>query len=180
MIKKAFLALAALLAVILIIPIFKSPNFRVERSRSIPAAADALFPYFNNHKKFNEINPWLKMDPDAKVSYAGPESGVDAVSSWEGGKTGKGSATIVESKPNAAVKLRMDWKEPMEGTSTVEYTLVPDGAKTKVTWTMYGESNYVGKLMSLFMDCDKICGPQFEQGLADIEKAVTTPAAAKP
>ena len=180
MIKKAILALAGLLAVVLIVPVFKSPQFRVERSRSIPAAADALFPYFNNHKKFNEINPWLKMDPDAKVSYAGPESGVGAVSSWEGGKTGKGSATITESKPNESVKLRMDWKEPMEGVSTVEYTLVPDGGKTKVTWAMYGDNNYVGKLMSLIMDCEKMCGPPFEQGLADIEKAVTTPAAAKP
>ena len=120
------------------------------------------------------------MDPDAKVSYSGPESGVGAESSWEGGKTGKGSATIVESKPNESVKLRMDWKEPMEGTSTVEYTLVPDGGKTKVTWAMYGDNNYMGKLMSMIMDCDKMCGPQFEQGLADIEKALVTPAAAKP
>ena len=173
MIKKAFLVLVGLLAVVLIIPLFKSPHFRVERSRSIPASAEALFPYVNNHKKFNEINPWLKMDPDAKVSYSGPESGVGAVSSWEGGKTGKGSATIVESKPNESVKLRMDWKEPMEGTSTVEYTLVPDGGRTKVTWAMYGENNYVGKLMSMVMDCEKMCGPSFEQGLADIEKAAT-------
>ncbi len=173
MIKKALLGLAALLVVVLIIPFFKSPHFRVERSRSIPASAEALFPFVNNHKKFNEINPWLKMDPSAKVSYAGPESGVGAVSSWEGGKTGKGSATIIESKPNELVKLRMDWKAPMEGTSTVEYTLVPDGGKTKLTWAMYGDNNYIGKLMSMIMDCEKMCGPPFEQGLADIEKAVT-------
>jgi hypothetical protein len=173
MIKKALLVLVALLAIVLVIAAFKSPHFRVERSRSIPAGAEALFPFVNNHKKFNEINPWLKMDPAAKVSYAGPESGVGAVSSWEGGKTGKGSATIIESKPNELVKLRMDWKEPMEGTNTVEYTLVPDGAKTKLTWAMYGDSNYMGRLMSLIMDCEKMCGPPFEQGLADIEKAVT-------
>jgi hypothetical protein len=26
----------------------------------------------------------------------------------------------------------------------------------------------MGKVMSLFMNCDKICGPQFEKGLADL------------
>ena len=173
MIKKLLLGLVGVIAIILVFAAFKSPHFRVERSRSIPATAEALFPIFNNHKKFNEINPWLKMDPDAKVTYAGPESGMGAVSSWDGKKTGKGSATIVESKPNEFVKLRMNWKEPMEGTSTVEYTLQPDGGKTKVTWAMYGESNYMGRLISIFMNCEKMCGPPFEQGLADIEKAVT-------
>ena len=33
---------------------------------------------------------------------------------------------------------------------------------------MYGKNNFMGKAMSLFMDCDKICGPQFEKGLADL------------
>ena len=33
---------------------------------------------------------------------------------------------------------------------------------------MYGKNNFVSKVMSLFMDCDKICGPQFEKGLADL------------
>ena len=33
---------------------------------------------------------------------------------------------------------------------------------------MYGKNNFMGKVMSLFMDCDKICGPQFENGLADL------------
>jgi hypothetical protein len=26
----------------------------------------------------------------------------------------------------------------------------------------------MGKLVSLFMDCDKMCGPQFEKGLVDL------------
>ena len=33
---------------------------------------------------------------------------------------------------------------------------------------MYGKNNFMGKLVSVFMDCDKICGPQFEKGLADL------------
>jgi uncharacterized protein YndB with AHSA1/START domain len=173
MIKKILLSIVAVLAVILIIPVFKSPNYRVERSRAITAPPAVLFEYVNSHKKFNEWNPFVKMDPEAKMTYTGPEAGVGAVSSWVGPKTGEGSATITESKPGELVRQRMDWKKPMEGVSTVEFTFEPVGDETLVTWAMFGESNYLGKLMSLVMDCEKMCGPPFEQGLADLEKLVT-------
>lgn len=172
MIKKILLGLVVLLAVLLVIPVFKSPKFRVERSRAIVAPAAVVFEYFNNHKKFNLWNPFLKMDPEAKVSYSGPEAGVGAVSSWVGEKTGEGSATITESKPGELVRERMDWKKPMEGVSTVDFTFKPEGDKTLVTWAMYGESNYIGKLMSVFMDCDSMCGPPFEKGLADLAELI--------
>jgi hypothetical protein len=35
---------------------------------------------------------------------------------------------------------------------------------------------FMGKLVSLFMDCEKICGPEFEKGLADLGKIVAAPA----
>lgn len=178
MIKKILLALVLVLAVVLILPVFKSPHFRVERSLAIAAPPEVLFVYFNNHKKFNEWNPFLKMDPQAKVTYSGPEAGVGAASSWAGEKTGEGSATITESKPGELVRERMDWKKPMEGTSTVEFTFKPQDGKTQVTWAMYGDSNYVGRLMSVFMDCDSMCGPIFSKGLADLAQLVA-PAAAK-
>lgn len=50
----------------------------------------------------------------------------------------------------------------------MDFTFKPSGDKTVVTWAMYGKNNFMGKMMSLFFDCDKICGPQFERGLADL------------
>ena len=65
----------------------------------------------------------------------------------------------------------------MEGTATVDFTFQPEGDKTKVTWAMYGQNGYMGKLVSLFLDCDKMCGPQFEEGLANLGKvAASAPA----
>jgi hypothetical protein len=73
----------------------------------------------------------------------------------------------------------MDWQRPMEGVATVDFTFKPEADKTVVTWAMYGKNNFMGKLVSLFMDCDKMCGPQFEQGLADLGKVVATAATTK-
>ena len=67
----------------------------------------------------------------------------------------------------------------MEGTSTVEFTFNPQGDKTVVTWAMYGKNGFMGKLVSIFMNCDKMCGPPFEQGLADLGKIVAAAPAAK-
>ncbi|MFZ4596860.1 MAG: SRPBCC family protein [Verrucomicrobiaceae bacterium] len=173
MTKKILLGLVAIIALILGLAALQSPDFRVERSRTIAAKPDVLFDYFNNHKKFNEWNPWLKMDPEAKNTYTGPEAGVGAVASWEGEKVGAGSATITESKPGELIRQRMDWKKPMEGTSTVKFTFKPDGDKTTVTWAMYGRNEHLMcKVMSLFMSCESMCGPEFEKGLADLEKLV--------
>jgi hypothetical protein len=59
----------------------------------------------------------------------------------------------------------------------VDFLFRSAGDKTTVTWAMYGRNGFMGKLMSLFMDCDKMCGPQFEQGLADLAKVVGAAAA---
>ena len=181
MIKKILLVLVAIIAIFLIFVATRSADFRVERSATIAAPAQALFEQVNNHHNFNKWNPFLKLDPNVKNTYSGPDSGVGSVCSWDGnGDIGAGSATITESKPGELVRMRMDWIRPMAGVATVDFTFKPDGDKTVVSWAMYGKNGFMGKLFSVFMDCDKMCGPQFEQGLADLGKLVAVaPAAAK-
>jgi len=169
MIKKILLVLAAAIALFLIIVATRPADFRVERSASLAAPPAALFENVNNHRKFTAWNPFMKLDPNVRNTYSGPESGVGAVCSWDGNSDiGAGSCTIIEVKPNELVRCRMDWKRPMEGTSTVDFTFKPAGDKTVVTWAMYGKNGFMGKLMSIFINCDKMCGPQFEKGLSDL------------
>ena len=176
MIQKILISLVVFLVGIVAVALLKSPDFRVERSITVAAAPEDLFIWFNSHKKFNEFNPWLKMDPGAKVEYLGPETGVGAASTWEGKMTGKGKATIIESRPNELIRLRMDWLGPMEGVSTVDYIFKAEGGRTTVTWAMYGKNEgLLAKVMSLVMDCESMCGPEFEKGLAEMSKLATAP-----
>lgn len=171
MLKKILLGLVGVIALFLVYAATRPADFRVERSATLAASPAALFAQVNDHRKFNAWNPFLKVDPNVKNTYSGPASGVGAACSWDGNSDiGAGSATIVESKPGELVRMRMDWKRPMEGTATVDFTFKPAGDKTVVTWAMYGKNGFVGKAVSVFMDCDKMCGPPFEQGLADLGK----------
>jgi uncharacterized protein YndB with AHSA1/START domain len=180
MITKILIGLAAIIVLFLLVVALRPADFRVERSATLAASPAALFEQVNSHRKFAVWNPFMKLDPNVKNTFSGPEAGVGAVCSWDGNKNiGAGSATIVESRPNELVRLRMDWKRPMEGTSTVDFTFKPQGDKTVVTWAMYGRNNFMGKLVSLFIDCDQMAGPQFEQGLADLGKVVAAAPVAK-
>jgi Polyketide cyclase / dehydrase and lipid transport len=154
-------------------------DYHVERSATLAASPAVLFAQVNDHHKFNTWNPFMKLDPNVKNTYSGPASGVGATCSWDGDSNiGAGSATIVESKPSELVRMRMDWKRPMEGTGTVDFTFKPAGDKTVVTWAMYGKNNFIGKVVSIFLNCDKMCGPPFEQGLADLGKVADSSATA--
>ena len=176
MIKKIIIGILAIVAIFLAFVATRPSDFRVERSATLSASPAALFDNVNDHHKFAVWNPFMKLDPNVKNTYSGPDSGVGAVCSWDGNRNvGAGSCTIIESKPAELVRMRMDWKRPMEGTATVDFTFKPQGDKAVVTWAMYGKNNFMGKLMSVFMNCDKMCGPQFEKGLADLGKVAAGP-----
>ena len=176
MFKKILIGLVLALAIFLGVVAMRSADFRVERSATLAASPMALFAHVNDHRKFAVWNPFLKLDPNVKNTYSGPESGVGAVCSWDGNKdVGAGSCTIIESKPGELVRSRMDWKRPMEGVATVDFTFKPQGDKTVVTWAMYGKNGFMGKLVSLFIDCDKMVGPQFEKGLASLGEVAAAP-----
>lgn len=148
-------------------------EYRVSRSAVLPAAPAAVFPHVNELKKWLPWSPWAKKDPDAKNTFDGPEGGKGAVFHWAGnGEVGKGSMTVVESRPSELVRLRLDFIEPFPGTSDVDFAFRPDGAGTAVTWTISGRHDFMGKAVCLFMDMDRMIGGDFEQGLANLKGVI--------
>jgi hypothetical protein len=45
-------------------------------------------------------------------------------------------------------------------------------ASTKVTWAMEGKTPFVGRLFGIFFDCEKMCGDDFNKGLANLKQLV--------
>ncbi len=177
MLKKTLLGLTALalLGVVgaLVAAATRPDDFRYERTAVIAAPAATVHAQIDDLHKFQAWNPWATIDPDSQVTFAGPASGVGASFSWAGNSdVGAGTMTIVESKPGELVRCRMDFKAPMEGTSTADFTLEPAPGGTKLTWALHGPNPFLGKVMSLFIDCDKMCGDQFERGFASLRTVV--------
>ena len=175
MLIKLLIAPAILLVVLVVIIATRPGDFRYTRSATIAAAPELLFAQVNDLHKFQDWNPWSKIDPAAVMTYTGPASGVGSAYSWAGNKdVGEGTMTLVETKPGELVRARMDFRKPFAATITVDFTFKPEGNHTVVTWSMYGPNNFMGKAIGLFIDCDIMCGDQFTKGLATLKSLAET------
>ncbi|MGA2246601.1 MAG: SRPBCC family protein [Verrucomicrobiota bacterium] len=175
------LTCVAILAVLFVVIVASRPSeFRVSRSLAISAPAEFVFDQVNTLRQWEAWNPWGKLDPNAKMTYAGPPAGVGASYTWTGNsRIGEGRNTIVESKRAEFVRFRLEFFKPMKAVNSVEFTFKPQSDQTFVTWTMSGKNGFVCKAFGLFVNCDKMCGGQFEKGLAAM-KMVAENAATKP
>jgi len=72
--------------------------------------------------------------------------------------------------------FRVERSATIAASPEVLFAQVNDHKKFQIwnPWAMYGENQFVGKIFSLFMDCEKMVGPEFEKGLADLKKIVAT------
>jgi len=169
-------AVAVMIGLFLIIVAMQPNQFRVTRSAEMNAAPGVVFAQVNNFHNWEDWSPWAKLDPDAKAVFEGPESGEGAKFSWSGNdKVGAGTQTIVESKPDERIQIRLDFQRPMKATDDVEFAFKPQDEKTLVTWTMSGNKNFMSKAICLFMNMDQMVGGDFEKGLAKLKKIVEQP-----
>ena len=81
---------------------------------------------------------------------------------------------ITESLPNELIKIKLDFIRPFKATNTTAFTFKPERNQTVVTWTMSGQNNFFSKAFSLFINCDKMVGGQFEKGLAQLNSVAGT------
>jgi uncharacterized protein YndB with AHSA1/START domain len=164
----------ALIALIFVIVVTGQPDeFVVVRSAQIPASPDRVFAHVNDLHKWETWSPWARLDPKAKNTFDGPPSGAGTSMKWEGNnKVGAGKMTITDSQPGQLVRFRLEFERPMKATNTAEFTFRPEGGQTVVTWKMAGQNSAMGKLFGLLMNCEKMCGDQFNQGLANLRGVV--------
>jgi hypothetical protein len=175
MINIILILVAVAIVGLLVLAAMQPADFRITRTGAISAPASAVFPHVNNLHNWEAWSPWAKLDPNAKNSFEGSSSGTGAKMSWAGNnKVGVGSMTITESNPNDSITFKLDFLKPMKATNIAEFTFTPDGDQTTVTWSMSGNNNFMGKVMGLLMNCDKMVGGQFEQGLAALKSVVET------
>lgn len=174
MIKKIALGVAAVLAVavvvILGIAAGKPDSITVERSALIKATPEKLFAKVNNLHTWTEWSPYEEMDPKMQRTFSGAESGKGAVYTWDGNNdVGSGSMEITEVTEPSNIKIDLHFLKPFKGDNKVNFSFVPEGDMTKVTWAMTGESPFMCKVMQVFCSMDDMCGKDFTKGLTKLK-----------
>jgi hypothetical protein len=169
------IALVVVIAGVLFLAARKPDTFSVQRTTSINAAPDKIFPLISDFHRWRLWSPYESKDPAMRRMVSGAASGKGAIYEWEGNsKVGKGRIEITDAAAPSRVTIKLDMIKPMEGHNIVDFTLKPrDGATpascTEVTWAMRGSCAYMAKVMHLFFDMDKMIGKDFELGLANLK-----------
>lgn len=172
MAQKILGALAIVIVLFLAVVLTRPSEFKVERSLVMNASPVAVFDQINEFKNWPKWSPWAELDPNMKITMSEPSAGTGATYAWTGNtEVGEGKMTILESQAPAHVKMKLEFVKPFEAVNDTVFTLAPEGNGTKVTWTMSGHNGFMGKLMCLFMDMDKMVGGDFEKGLAKMQAA---------
>lgn len=169
--KIILIVIVLLVGVVLAVAAFLPSEYKVSRSIEINRPVEVVFKNIDNFKNRPAWDPWLSQDPDAEVTYAGPDSGVGASYSWKGETIGSGTMTIEEVVENESIKSKLEFTEPRMSASMVCWKLESTANGTKATWTNRGKLGYpIERFFGLMLD--GMLGPDFEKGLQSLKKVI--------
>jgi len=173
--KLSLIAVVVAIAAVLILAATKPDTFRVQRTASIKAPPEKIFPLIDNLHSNARWSPYYRKDPAMRGAYSGPDSGAGAQFDFDGNReVGSGRVTITDSARPGRVTMRLQMFKPMAVDNVVEFTLASRGETTDVTWAMQGKLPYLAKILHIFWDMDSMVGRDFEAGLANLKAIVET------
>jgi uncharacterized protein YndB with AHSA1/START domain len=184
MVKKVLLAVVVILVVAVAgiggAALRQPDTYRVERSVSMAVPPEAAYQQVADFHAWDRWSPWAKLDPAMKTEFGGAAGQPGSTYAWIGNdKVGEGRMTITEVVPPSRVAIKLEFIKPFASVADTTFTFAPSGGGTKVTWAMGGKNDFMGKVMCVFMDMDKMIGKDFEKGLAQLAAASATGAAAQ-
>ncbi len=172
LLKRIVLVLIGLVALLAVAGLFLPSRYRVERSVTVRATPNAVYPQISNFRNWLEWTAWNQTKyPDMRVKFDGPESGVGSGYTWEGKSTGQGAIKLTRAEPDKGISYDLDF-EHGKYKSSGAIILEAGGESTKVTWSNEGDlgSNPINRYFGLMMD--RMMGPDFEEGLNNLKRAV--------
>lgn len=163
-------SLAALVLLVVLLAATKPKTFRYERRATIAAQPEKVVALLNDFRQWQSWSPWEKLDPGMQRTHSGAAAGVGAIYQWSGNKKAGSGRMEILANTATLVKIQLDFIAPFKARNLTEFSVVANGAASDVVWAMSGESPFVSRIMSVFIDLDKMIGKDFESGLANINR----------
>lgn len=166
--KRILIGIVAIVASLLLIALFVTKDYNVERSVSINKPKEQVFGFLKQSKNQDQYNKWIRADPQVKKTYRGEDGTVGFVYAWESGEIGKGEQEISSIQEGEQIDFALRFQEPFESNAAAHMTTkaVADN-QTKVSWRMEGRNPYPMNLMNLFVP--SVLGNDLETSLATLK-----------
>ena len=146
--KKIGIGLGAIIAILLIIPLFTKNEYAVMRETVIARPKAAVFDYIVLLKNQDNFSVWAQMD-----------------------NVGAGEQEIKKILPGERIDYELRFLKPMKAINQAYLKIESmPGEQTKVMWGFNAKTPYPFNIMLLFFDVEKMIGKDFETGLANLKK----------
>lgn len=170
MLKKIGIVVLLVVLCVLGLAATKPDAFALEREITINAPREKVFALINDFHEWGKWSAWEKLDPGMTRTFSGPPSGTGSIYQWSGNSdAGAGSMEITNAAAPSKIDIKLDFTKPLESHNITEFTIDSTAAGTHVKWNMHGPNNFLSKIMTVFVSMDKLVGPQFEEGLANMK-----------
>jgi uncharacterized protein YndB with AHSA1/START domain len=147
---------------------FLPSTFSVQRSIEIAAPAGRIYDYIVEPRKWSQWSVWTRRDPNMRITYAGPPFGMGARWSWESKSEGSGAMEFTRVDPDKRVEYALFFPA-FNMRSSGELAIASANGHTRVTWTNKGDVGGNPLKHYLAAAMDRLVGPDFEQGLANLK-----------
>jgi hypothetical protein len=168
-------AAAAIAAAVLVLAATKPDTFLVQRTASIKAPAEKIFPLIDNLRENAKWLPYYKKDPaiTGRFQRAGKRPPCAVLFRRQQGRRLRPR----DHHRQRAAGKGDDATADVQAVCGQQRRRIHAGAKgrnTDVTWAMPGKLPYLAKIVQLLCDVDSMVGRDFETGLANLKAMVET------
>jgi len=169
--KKIAISVVVVL-VFLVVMALKEPDVYVmTHSVDIESAPETVFDQVNN---FHNWNSWFYSEDitpeEFHRTYEGPESGIGAITKWEGSNVGAGQLRIIESTKPDKVIVQMERYKPFKGKHHFIFSFErSDDHTTRVTWVIRHNNTFIAKLIHAFISLEAMFGKDNEVSLSKLK-----------
>jgi uncharacterized protein YndB with AHSA1/START domain len=150
--------------------IMADDTYTVQRSMTVDAPPERIYEQIADFHNWRNWSPWEDVDPALKRTYSGANAGVGAIYGWSGNrKAGQGRMQITNATQPSRLQIDLMFEKPWKARNDTVFTIEPQGAGSRVTWSMTGRKTLMTKVMGVFKSMDSLLGPDFEKGLSRLK-----------
>jgi uncharacterized protein YndB with AHSA1/START domain len=147
--KKAGIALLAVIAFILVLSFLLPTTIKIERDMVIATEPEVAYNYVNDLRNWERWSYWHTKDPGQKLIYSQNPVGKGAFYKWNGEINQTGTITVDSIEPNKAVYYTMQFADWTPNSCAATFEPVSGGVKVTMKMEMNSKPP-MNLMMNLF------------------------------
>ncbi|MCA9061563.1 MAG: SRPBCC family protein [Planctomycetaceae bacterium] len=148
------------------------PAFTVEKFIDVNASAEKAFDTVADFITWTTWSPWLRIEPDAKVTVSDDPRSVGSMYAWTGELVGQGQMTHSQLDRPSRIESDLLFRKPFRSQSRVTFSIEPQGEQSRIRWIMNGSLPWFMFWMRPMMET--YVGMDYERGLKMLKELIET------